>query len=119
MAVKITTYLYCCDDDFSLKEFEPSITESVAYRTNAQQVESLILAGEKLNAFRMAENASFDGDDYIGEDCYHDDLDEINEINARIRERKLAVESEKVETEKNPTTSGENGSEAPAEPQKE
>lgn len=96
MAVKVTTYLYCCDDDFGVSDFEPSITESLAYRSNAEQVESLIAAGEKLQAYRMGQTEQFDDDDYDGESPYHDELDELNDLKASIRMRK-AAEASKVD----------------------
>lgn len=95
MNVKIITYLYSCDDDFSVGEFEPSITESLAYRTNAQQVESLIEAGQKLQAYRMGQTEQLDSDDYDGESAYHDEIDELNDLKARIRTRKPADEPDK------------------------
>ena len=95
--VKVVTYLYDCDDDFSIKEFEKSVVDSLSYQSNTQQVENLIAAGETLAKFR-SENFDFDSDDYEGENCYHDELDESIDLNMRIQEnnrRKSEKEPEK------------------------
>lgn len=106
MAVKVITYLYCCDDDFGISEFEPSITESLAYRSNAEQVESLIAAGQKLQAYRMGETEQLDDEDFDGESPYHDELDELNDINARIRMRKAAEASNVAQATVNTSDDG-------------
>lgn len=117
MSVKVTTYLYSCDDDFSIGEFEDSITESLAYRTNAQQVESLIQAGERLQAYRMGQTEKLDSDDYDGESAYHDELDELNDLNARIRMRKPVDESETEEDIKNMASENDSSTEPPEPPE--